>query len=624
MTELQTHPELNRICLVNMPFASLEAPSIALAQLAAAVQAAHPGEVGVEVLDLHHEFLEFTGGVDVYQLFSSGHARLSGVADWFFRQAAFPAADDNTEAFLDRFYFDTADPEIRAMRQFIVGRRRDLDDFLDHLVDRHRLHEAALVGCTCLFFQTMASFALARRIKRRNPQVVTVVGGAACEHEMGREFARRVDAVDFVFSGPALVSFPQFVARLLRGDRAGCTRIDGVFCRANADPPAGAPDPPVRPLGAEIDINRNLPLDYHGFLDSFERWIPHGRLAPMLLFETSRGCSWGEKVACTFCGLNGMTMNYRALAPDHALAQLRALFAHAPRCRFFLAVDTIVPDAYFEHLFPRLDPPPGTAIMYEVRPLLTPEQLALLCRAGVLVIQPGIEALSTPTLRLMRKGTTAIANLRFLRHCSRLPLRVEWNLLVGSPGEPEETLAAYLELIPRLAHLPPPGGAFPISFDRFSRYFQQPAEHGLDLAPHEFYQFAWPFPHEALDRIAYHFVDRRRDPARLDHWLDLLNTAVARWRQRHHGSDGRPPARLEVLDDAGTPVLLDSRNGTERRLLLTPAAAGLLAFLDLPRRRPEIDARCGPAPAATLLAHLRQLGLLFEEADRIVSLASTC
>ncbi len=563
-----------------MPFAPLEAPSLALAQLKAALEAAHGGRVAVTIHHLHHEFLGFTGGVEAYQRFGSAHGRLSGVADWFFRQAAFPDADDNTGAFLDRFYFEAADAEAGAMRAFLADRRPQLEAFLDRLIERHRLHEAAVVGFTCLFHQTMASFALARRIKRRNPGVVVVAGGAACEHDMGREFARRIQQLDHVFSGPALVSFPEFVGRLLAGDRAGCTRIDGVFCRANAGPDGAA----VGPLGAELDIDRDLPLDHGGFLASFERHVPPGRLAPMLPFETSRGCSWGQRRACSFCGLNGMTMRHRVMAPERALARIRALHRHAPRCRFFLAVDTLVPETYFEHVFPSLTPPPGTAIMYQARPVLTARQLKLLCRAGVLVVQAGIEALSTATLRLMRKGTTAPGNLLFLRRCSRLPLRVEWNLLVGSPGEPEETLAGALE-------------------------------------PHEFYHYCWPLPAEAVRNIACHFVDRHADPDRLNRWLDRLNAAVARWHARHHGHDGHPPARLELAGDAGAPVLLDSRDGTPRRLPLAPEAAALLAFLAHPRHRAEIDARCGRDAAARLLASLRPLGVLFEEGDAVLSLA---
>ena len=39
-------------------------------------------------------------------------------------------------------------------------------------------------------------------------------------------------------------------------------------------------------------------------------------------FETSRGCWWGERMHCTFCGLNGATMSYRSKSPRRAVDEL--------------------------------------------------------------------------------------------------------------------------------------------------------------------------------------------------------------------------------------------------------------------------------------------------------------
>ena len=38
---------------------------------------------------------------------------------------------------------------------------------------------------------------------------------------------------------------------------------------------------------------------------------------PRLLFQTSRGCWWGAKQHCTFCGLNGQGMAYRSKVPRY-------------------------------------------------------------------------------------------------------------------------------------------------------------------------------------------------------------------------------------------------------------------------------------------------------------------
>ena len=607
-------PPRPRICLINMPFASLEAPSIALTQLKAVLDEPFAGRARVEIHYLNLDFLELTEDLALYQSVISGHGRLAGTADWFFRQVAFPDAPDNTAEYLDRFYFDHDDPESAAMRDFLLEKRPRLTEFLDALIKRHRLDEATVVGFTSLFFQTMASFAMARRLKHHNPEITTVIGGASCEAEMGCEIARSVPQIDFVCSGPALISFPTFIERHLAGDRDGCAHIDGIFCRTHLDP--------GRRVGADLNINRNLPLDYGPFLDRLEAAVPPGQIAPMLLFETSRGCSWGEKIACTFCGLNGLAMQHRAMAPEHAISHIQRLFRHVPRCRFFLAVDTIVPQSYFDEVFPRLEAPPGIAMMYEVRATIDGHQLRALCDAGVLVIQPGIESLDTPTLKLMRKGTTSFVNLRFLKNCVGLALHVEWNLLLGSPGEPEDVVEHYLKLIPRLTHLPPPGGAFPISFDRFSQYFDHPADHHLDLQPQEFYQYAYPFPPAAIRNIAYHFVNRNADHDRLHAQLDRLNAAITVWRTRWHNQDGLGPAQLRLEKSASGAILFDNRDGKSRKTPVTAAAVELLALLETPQPGAGLLAWCGNNNSGAELTELRNMGVLFEENDRVFSLVT--
>lgn len=39
-------------------------------------------------------------------------------------------------------------------------------------------------------------------------------------------------------------------------------------------------------------------------------------IEPQIPVETSRGCWWGEKHHCTFCGLNGLSMTSRNRSPE--------------------------------------------------------------------------------------------------------------------------------------------------------------------------------------------------------------------------------------------------------------------------------------------------------------------
>ncbi|MCD2506106.1 hypothetical protein LRN57_14440, partial [Staphylococcus aureus] len=72
----------------------------------------------------------------------------------------------------------------------------------------------------------------------------------------------------------------------------------------------------------------------------------HGYVIPGLLIETSRGCWWGAKHHCTFCGLNGSGMAFRAKSQARVQQEVSQLAARY-RLKRFMAVDNILDNKYF-------------------------------------------------------------------------------------------------------------------------------------------------------------------------------------------------------------------------------------------------------------------------------------
>jgi ribosomal peptide maturation radical SAM protein 1 len=227
---------------------------------------------------------------------------------------------------------------------------------------------------------------------------------------------------------------------------------------------------------------------------------------PTLLLETSRGCWWGAKSHCTFCGLNGGTMAFRSKGSRRALDELEYLVDRW-RTELVEAVDNILDMKYFNDLLPALARAGGSAqLFYEVKANLTRAQVELLAQAGVRRIQPGIESLSDHVLRLMRKGTTGLRNIQLLKWAKECGIVVEWNLLYGFPGETPEDYADILRLLPAIRFLRPPCAVGPIRLDRFSPYYDSPAEFGLaNVRPILAYHYLYPAADGALPRIAYYF-----------------------------------------------------------------------------------------------------------------------
>ncbi len=208
--------------------------------------------------------------------------------------------------------------------------------------------------------------------------------------------------------------------------------------------------------------------------------------------ETSRGCWWGEKHHCTFCGLNANDMAFRSKTPARVLGEIRNLASRYNTLNI-LVIDNIINMKYVDKVCaPLIDEHCDYKLFWEVKSNLTPLQLKTMADSGILEVQPGIESLSTHVLGLMRKGITMLKNVRFLKWANYFGLSTSWNILAGFPGETEEDYLRQRRLVPLLKHLQPPGGWGQIWLERYSPYFFDPSFPVRDVKPLSAYRFVYP------------------------------------------------------------------------------------------------------------------------------------
>ena len=610
-----------RIVLAQMPSANLTFPALGITQLRSATREACGDRVAVEVIYPNHDFaahladdLGPRAGLETYNMLFDV---ATGLGDWIFRGAAFPDAPDNAPAYLRRYFPGKARA---AWVERVLRIRGGIDGWLDGVIARYRLDEADLVGFSSMFQQSLASFALARRLKRRRPGLTVVMGGPNCETPMGEELARRVDVLDYAFSGPGLRSFPRFVRATLDGRLDDRDAIPGVFGKRERAREAH------ERVGEELDIDADVPLDFDDYFESIESKFPAGLVEPGVTFELSRGCWWGQKAHCKFCGLNGTTMEYRSMHPDRAVSLLNGLFErYGSRARRYWAVDNILPHAYPAQVFPRLETPPGAEIWYEMKADVTEEAIGTMAAAGVTHAQAGIESLSSSQLRAMRKGTTSFTNLRALKHFLLHGVRLDWSLLVGLPDEQAEMYEHYARFLPRLVHLTPPIGTAAIRFDRFSPYFNDAGQYGLKLRHLEYYDHIFPFDAASVEKLAFHFHDTNYSApyiATMTKWYGKLQQVVVAWQRRWEERDGLAFPLLHLEQQGGSAWIRDTRSGAEVRHEVSPARGKLLDFLDRHRSVPAIEAVAAEAgldgPAE--VAFLREHELVWEDEEKLMSL----
>ena len=301
------------VALVSMPFYDPRWPAIQVGLLKAIAES---HGFPAETLHLNLDLAAAMGRELYHEL--SEHDRGRSTGDWLFSPAAFGvSAPQAGGEFLrdlgDRLQFDETRQE-----ELLQWRDHGVDPYLDRLVREVAWEHYRVVGFTSTFAQTVPSLALAARLKRRWPELVVVFGGANCEGPMGVELARTMECVDYVVTGEGDAVFTELLVALSEGrDPAGSP---GIACRRDGAVVDGGPADPVERLD-------DLPTpDYREY---FRRAadlgiVPdHLRHQTWLPAQSARGCWWGERRHCTFCGLNGSTMAYRSKSPEPASPRAR-------------------------------------------------------------------------------------------------------------------------------------------------------------------------------------------------------------------------------------------------------------------------------------------------------------
>ena len=503
------------VVLVSAPFGPLLLPSLGLSLLKSAVLADN-AEVGVEILYLTIDFAKRIGP-ELYTRVTDGDTTCNLLGEWLFADAVFPGHAvprdyiTNVLGFGETWTEETADGS-RALREELIDdllRARDMvPGFLAESAARILSLSPDLVGFTTVFDQNLGSLAVARAVKELSPDTPIIFGGANCEGIMGQQLLADFPWIDATVSGEGEIVFPEIVRRIVAAkppsDFGNLSDLSGVRLRKPVNLLATGADLSV---AAGVKAMDDLPeLDYGDYFEQYSRAGFDWDAKPSLLFETSRGCWWGQKHHCTFCGLNGATMRYRSKSSSRALRELDSLTKQYPGLSVTV-VDNILDYAYFKDMIPALARNAEKVdLFYEVKANLRRSQVQALRDAGIRTLQPGIESLDDNVLNLMRKGVRALQNVQLLKWCKEVGITVFWNVLYGLPDESPEDYLRMAEKMRRLSHLPPPSSVRPVLLNRFSPLFEEAREFGLaNIRPVPAYDYIYGLDREAVSNIAYFF-----------------------------------------------------------------------------------------------------------------------
>ena len=533
-----------RVLLISMPFGAVDRPALGISLLKAGLE----GQ-GVQC-DVRYLFAELVDriGLSDYQWLTDDVPYTSFAGDWCFTLPLYGQDIDTERAYVNSILADTWQLSREDIER-IVNIREQTPAYLAACLEKVNWQDYDVVGFTSTFTQNMASLAMARLVKQSYPQIITVFGGANWEDEMGLALHQCFDFVDYACSGEADLSFPKLIKSLAEGNHQP-SELRGIVYRDGAG--ASTQSKPALPV---MDMD-SLPVpDYADYFRLLRTSPNLMGVTPSMLMETSRGCWWGAKHHCTFCGLNGNGMKYRVKKASRALDEVIEL-TQRWGVSFVFMVDNILDMGYLKSFLKQvIDSKYTFRFFYETKANLSREQVEILAKAGVLNIQPGIESLSDHVLKLMRKGTSALQNIQLLKWCKEYKISVDWNILYGFPGETDKDYADSKALLLKIPHLQEPSGSGPIRLDRFSPFFQTPEKFGLrNVRAMEVFRYLYPFPAQQVDRIACYFdFDYVTKPASAKAIQGVMGVVDRMSKQRLSGE-------LMAIDYGNYLIIEDSRS----------------------------------------------------------------
>ncbi|WP_010605697.1 RiPP maturation radical SAM C-methyltransferase [Pseudoalteromonas maricaloris] len=370
------------------------------------------------------------------------------------------------------------------------------------------------VGLGFTYTQTIANFALVKMLKLKSEKIVTIGGGRAVTEEFST-LAKLHYKFDFMVIGESGGRFGEIIEQALKNEVS--LNSSKVLQKSEF----------IKPDYSEYYSVKNK------YSLPFDDWYS---------IEFSKGCWWGERNMCSFCGLNGESAKYIEKAYDDVVNEIVWAHKNYKVSNFSLSDNILTKN---ESLFVRLmevrEKIPSLKFFAQVKSNLSENEIKLLSNAGVHIVQPGIESFNTGILKKMNKGNTATQQITTLKNLKKSNIESIYGILWGTVGETVEELKSQLEIIPLLHHISPPSYFSKITFDRYSPYFNNPLKYGLhDLKPSNVVELIYENSPHKPDALCWeyesNYIFKRNDYHEYMDLIEKTRKEILLWKKKHHKS----------------------------------------------------------------------------------------
>jgi ribosomal peptide maturation radical SAM protein 1 len=475
----------------------------------------------------------------------------------------------------------------------------------DEILSKYNWDIIDIVGFTLNFSQTMPSIYMADKIKKLNPNVKVIIGGAEGTSEMGASLIKEFDILDFACNGEG----EKTLLNLLNSDLndlksfrnvAGLIYKDKNEVRINSS--------------SQLPSMADLPVpNFHEYFQVAEQnGLNFYDLSVVLPIESSRGCYY----SCSFCSLNIQWNNTRTQTPEKVKFNILSLVEKYKILDFFF-VDNITPlnsnEIFEEVQLLNID----LRFFYEMRANISYESLKILHKSGLKRVQIGTEAMSSSLLRKFNKKSLTIHNIQGLKNCEELGIVVSSNFIINHPCTDQNDIVETLRNINYCFHLPPPS-----AFSEFGLMFGSPDY----LNPKSSFtiegnhsDYLKIYPKEKFDNLNLPAKGFAQNSDPVD-WEEIKKI-VDKWKDVYYNKRG---CLLSMLDGGSFLKIEDRRYGSLDIYILDKFERNLYLFISQIKPFAKIKNSFSNKSEIELrqtLAELLDLKLIFSEEDKFLSLA---
>lgn len=488
-------------CLIlSMPFVAVNQPTMGVSVLKNALN-----KSGVKT-DAHYPCIPFSVSLPtgLYDWFGSNV--YNRIGDYFFSEIIFGKDDYREKKMIDtlcELYENNRFPHCEGVEnidrfiEYIPTLRNITQSIVKQVVNLVKQHtNIKIVCCSATFVQLFPSLAVMKEIKNELSEVITIIGGCECEGEAAGEIVRNFDFIDYACSGEGDIALVDLCKSILDEKSLFENLPYGIYDREKAM---------FSSIESSIVAGKDIVLpDHTRYYEELMYFPQYHNDRFNYTFELSRGCWKGKKSHCTFCGFNGIRMDYRKRNTEDVIEEIGN--AYKDGRRIFYATDAVIDMNYMRPIFDFFREECQNAIfMCDTVSSLSYKQMESLSDSGILIITAGIESLHPHHLKLLRKNTNAIDNIAYLKYAKMNKMHILWNMLTIMPGDSSKEYDELSELIKYMEHLTPPNYSI-IRYDRHSMYWENPTSFGLRLEPMKNCEYLFPKNTEInLNTISMYF-----------------------------------------------------------------------------------------------------------------------